>query len=90
MNPILYTRLYEVDYADGTIKVITTNVIVENVLAHVDEEGHRQLMLDKIIDHRTNGNEIKKENGIFTMSTGLKRKNMTTRGWELCVNWKDG
>jgi hypothetical protein len=48
------------------------NAIAENLLAQVDSEGHRQLMLDEIIDHRVNDTAIKKENGTITTKTGMK------------------
>ena len=50
-NPLLDTRAYEVEYSDGTIKILTANIIAENLLAQVDEEGHRQLLLDEVVDH---------------------------------------
>ena len=50
-NLLLDTRAYEVEYSDGTIKILTANIIAENLLAQVDEEGHRQLLLDEVVDH---------------------------------------
>jgi hypothetical protein len=43
------------------------------------------------IDHRTNRHALSKDDG-FTVSgqTGVRRPKITTRGWELCVEWKDG
>ena len=89
-NPILDTRLYEVEFVDGTTEAITANVIAENLLAQVDAEGHRQLLLDEIIDHRTTSSAISKSNGFTTSTNGQRRRKLTTRGWELCVIWKDG
>ena len=67
------------------------NLIAENILSQVDEEGRRQQMLDEIIDHRTTHEAVKKEDGyIVNHKRGTKRKKMTTVGWELCVQWKDG
>ena len=89
-NPILDSRLYEVEFIDGTVEALTANVIAENLLAQVDAEGHRQLMLDEIVDHRSNDKAITKEDGFTTTPHGTRRRKLTTRGWELCVNWKDG
>ena len=89
-NPLLDTRRYEVEYIDGSIEIMSANIIAENVLAQVNEEGHRQLLLDEIIDHRTTKNYIKKEDGFILTRSGQKRPKLTTRGWELCVQWKDG
>ena len=34
--------------------MLSANVILENLLTQIDEEGHRILMLGEIIDHRKN------------------------------------
>jgi hypothetical protein len=51
-NPLLDSRRYEVEYADGHTEELTANIIAENLISQVDEEGRRQMMLDSIIDHR--------------------------------------
>ena len=90
-NPILDSSMYEVEYIDGTIEVLPANLIAENILSQVDQEGHRQMMLDEIIDHRANDAAVKKENGyIVNPRYNTKRRKMTTKGWEICVQWKDG
>jgi hypothetical protein len=89
-NPLLDTRVYEIEFLDGTIEAVTANIIAKNLLSQVDSEGQRQLMLDEIIDHRTNGNEVPLLHGYSTSSNGKRRRKLTTRGWELCVLWKDG
>jgi hypothetical protein len=38
-NPLLNSRKYEVEYADGTIDVLAANIIAENLLAQVDDQG---------------------------------------------------
>ena len=89
-NPLMDSRMYEVEFLDGSIEILTANIIAENLLAQVDSEGHRQLLLKEIVDHRTDGTEVKKENGYFETPQGTRRKKRTTRGWELCLEWKDG
>ena len=42
-------------------EVLTANIISENLLAQVDEEGHRQILLDEIIDHIQDVNDIGNE-----------------------------
>ena len=82
-NPLLDSRVFEVEYEDGTIEPMLTNVIAENILSQVDDEGHKQIMMDEIIDHRRN------ESAISDRNTRQKRLK-TTKGWDLCVQWKDG
>ena len=89
-NPILDSRQYEVEFLDGTIETLTANVIAENLLSQVDEEGHRQLLLEEIVDFRKDDTAIDIKDGIITTNNGVTRKIMTTKGWELCVIWKDG
>ena len=89
-NPLTDTRVYEVEFLDGTKESLSANIIAENLLAQVDEEGHRQLLMDEIIDHRKNTDAIEKKDGVYITRQGTKRHKMTTRGWELCVQWKDG
>ena len=40
-NPIIDTRLYEVEYIDETIDTAAENAIAINILSEVHEEGHR-------------------------------------------------
>ena len=39
-NPLLDLQQYKVEFLDGTIEILTANIIAENLLAQVDEEGH--------------------------------------------------
>ena len=89
-NPLLDTRAYEVEFNNGTIEILTANIIAKNLLAQVDEEGHRQLLLDEIINHHTDTTAIRKKNGFIQTPHGNKRRELTTRGWELCIMWKGG
>ena len=51
-NPILDTRVYEVEYMDGHKASLAANAIAENMFAQVDDEGNRFVMLESIVDHR--------------------------------------
>ena len=90
-NPITDTRLYEIEYMDRSAEVVPANVIAESILSQVDEEGtNRQLVLDEIIDHRSNESAVSIDQASYTASTGRSTRGRTTKGWELCVQWKDG
>ena len=78
------------EFADGTNEIIAANIIAENILSQVDEEGHTQLLLSEIIDHRTNGSEVQESDAFIMTRSGGKRRVRTTKGWELRVFWKDG
>ena len=89
-NPLLDSRKYKVEYADGQVDELTANIIAENLIAQVDEEGRRQMMLSEIIDHRVFPDAIPRSQGTYVNPYGLERRKVTTRGWELLVKWKDG
>ena len=59
-NPLLDSRRYKVEYLDGTTEVLTANIIADNLLDQVDDQGHRHLMIDEIEDHRKNSDAIPK------------------------------
>jgi hypothetical protein len=89
-NPLLDSRKYEVEYVDGHVEELTANLIAENLIAQVDEEGRRQMMLSAIADHRVLSDAIPKSQGTYENAYGVNRRKATTRGWELLVEWRDG
>ena len=62
-NPILDTRVYEVEFMDGHKTSLAANAIAENLFAQVDDEGNRFVLFDAIVDHRTDGTEVQHDNG---------------------------
>ena len=89
-NPILDSRMYEVEYQDGTKASLAVNYIAENLFAPVDKEDNRHVLLDNLIDYRVNGREIKLQDAFITTGTGMRRRRETTIGWVLLAQWKDG
>ena len=89
-NPILDTRMYEIEYLDGERTSLAANNIAENLFAQIDDEGNRQVLMDEIIGHRSNEHAVKQQDAFITTNTGTKRCKETTKGWELLVRWKDG
>ena len=77
-EPVLDTRIYEVMFPDGAVEQYAANLIAENLIGQVDEEGKTHLMLESIDDHRTDGTQA------------TIQGSMTTRGHELKCSWKDG
>jgi hypothetical protein len=88
-NPILDTRVYEVEFSDGQVLEYAANLIAENLYSQVDDEGHHQVMFDEIIDHNSDMTAIFPDDGWTTLN-GKKHRRITTIGWKLCVRWKDG
>ena len=79
-NPILDTRVYEVEYLDGHRASLSANTIAENIFSQVDEEGNRYTILDSIIDHRTDGSEVSDEDAFIESPIGGKKRRKTSRG----------
>lgn len=42
------------------------------------------------MDHRVLPDAIPQSHGTYENSYGVTRRKLTTRGWELLVEWKDG
>ncbi len=84
-NPLLDTRLYKVEFPDETTKAVSANVIAENLLSWADDEGRISSVLREILDHRTNGHTLSKDDGFTTDRKGKRHPRITTRGWELQV-----
>jgi hypothetical protein len=86
-NPLLDTREYLIEFNDGSIDVLTANAIAESMYAQVDAEGRAYSLLDQIIEHKSDGNALSKDDAYLPGTRQLRR---TTKGWKLLVNWKDG
>ena len=89
-NPILDTSQYEVTFSSGAVREYAANVIAENLIAQCDDEGREFQLLQGIISHRTTSEAIKKGDNIITTSSGQQRHKLTTVGWEMLVEWRDG
>ena len=72
-NPILDTRMYEVEYQDGHTEALAANFIAENIFAQVDEEGNRSVLFDVIVDVRTYGTQVLQQYAFVTTSSGTQR-----------------
>ena len=78
MNPVLDSRVYDVMFPDGAVARYAANILAENMIAQVDDEGYRYQLLEAITDHRVDGTQSELQGSY------------TTRGNELKCTWKDG
>ena len=88
-NPILDTRIYDVEFADGQRAELAANVIAQSMYAMCDTEGNQYLLLDGIVDHRKDGTAVERAD-MYVQRGSNKQLKKTTKGWKLCVEWKDG
>jgi hypothetical protein len=89
-NPFLDTRVYEVELEDGEREYYSANLIAENMYSQIDTEGNKYLLLSEIIDHAKDRRAMSKDNGTYVDKHGKPRPRITTQGWQLLVEWKDG
>ena len=88
-NPIMDSRSYEVEFADGTRDKVTANIIAENMYAQIDDHGNQHALLSEIQDHKKDGTALTEEDSWDYRGANKTRK-QTTKGWQLLVAWKDG
>ena len=69
-NPILDTRLYNVEFPDRHIAAYIANVIAKNMYAQVDTEGHTIVIMDEIIDHGIIGSAVSADDLYVTTKNG--------------------
>lgn len=91
-NPILDTRVYEVEFPDGSIKDYAANVLAEALYAQVDETGNRFLLLKDIIDHEKDSTALSQNEAEVINLNGSRNPaiKFTTKGWKFCCQWTDG
>ena len=87
-NPILDTRIYQVEFPDGAVAEYSANIIAENILSQVDSDGYTHNFLSETLGHRSNSEAVMVEDGLIHSKSGLKPI-ITTKGWEIYVKWKD-
>ena len=85
---LMDTRVYNVEFSDGENAELGANIIAECMYAQCDIEGNQYRPLDHIVDHRKDNNAVCKDYKDVTVN-GKIYKQKTTRGWKLCIEWKD-
>ena len=63
-------------------------MIAECMYAQCDIEQNQYSLMDHIVDYRKDNNVFRKDNQNVT-GNGKSYKQKTTRGWQLCIEWKD-
>ena len=50
-NPILDTRIYQVEFSGGKVTELITNVIAESMYVQCDADRNEYLLLDALVDY---------------------------------------
>ena len=82
-NPLLNTYLAEFD--DGHVAEYGANMIAEAIYNQVDSDGFDEVLFNEVIGHRKNADALPAE--ALSPDTSPRR---TTKGWDICIEWKDG
>ena len=57
-NPILDTRVYNVEFSDGENAELGANINLECMYAQCDIEGNQYRLTDHIVDYRKDSNAV--------------------------------
>jgi hypothetical protein len=89
-NPILDTHEYEVSFPDRSTDCYAANMIAESLYSQVDADSREFILMKEIVDHQLDGSAVPVEDTYYVNPNGRTTRRMTTKGWKLLVEWKDG
>jgi hypothetical protein len=89
-NPILDTRIYNIEFDDGDVTELTTNLIAESIYLQCDPYGNQYLLLDQLIDHRSTDRAVALPDQVVHRKDGKTYRRKMTTGLQLCCQWMDG
>jgi hypothetical protein len=87
-NPILDSRTCEVELSDGEVTEYSANIIAKNMFAQCNIEGNQFLLMSALVDHKKEGHAVEVADS-FVHRGSTCHQQITTKGWQLCVEWKD-
>ena len=76
-NPILDTRTYDVEFPNGEEAEYAANVIAENMYAQCDAEGNQYLLMESLVDFKSDGHAVKVAD-MYLNRNGRKHMRKTT------------
>ncbi|GFH50714.1 hypothetical protein CTEN210_07190 [Chaetoceros tenuissimus] len=89
-NPILDTRVYQLQFPDGRVEEYAVNMIAENLFEQADENSWDSGIIEEFLDIRKDDSvAVPKEQGMYFNAAGVERNVVTTKGWEVQVKWRD-
>ena len=83
------SSVYEVEFEDGAVERHHANIIAEHICSQTDQDGHGRTLMDEIIDHESDGNVVKKGDGISRAKNGAPIPMQTTKGWWMLARLND-
>ena len=89
-NPIFDTRKYVVEFVSGEEAELSANDIAQSMYAQCDPDGNQYVLFDSIVDYRRSTTALTKADHKVVKANGRTFLRRSTKGWQLCVHWKDG
>lgn len=74
---------------DGTVKEYSANITAVNLFTQIDQADEKKLLICEIIDHKTDGSAVHADDMTLTHKDGKVTQRHTTKGWWLCVWYRD-
>ena len=82
--------MYQLEFPDGRVDEYSVNIIAENLMTQVDDNGWDTGVLKEIVSFRRDAKiAIDKDNGSILVN-GISKPVITTKGWDVQVLWIDG
>jgi hypothetical protein len=61
------------------------------IYSQIDEEENHHVILKELVDHKSYGSAVKVDNSYIVSKNGTNwTRRLTTEGWKLLVEWRDG
>ena len=86
----LDTRDYEIEWDNGRLSAAAANVIAESKYDMCDDDGNRVMLFDAIVGHIRCLPANTPADQKFVDKNGKVQYKRSTKGWQMCVQWKDG
>ena len=82
--------MWEVTFVGGTIQEFSTNVIAESLYTDMDDNGHTDQLLSRIVDHRSDDLALLNEDAFLPhrLAIDIERK-LQKVGFSLLNGWTD-
>ena len=87
---MLYTRIYDIMFMEGTVQQLAVNVIALSMYKHVDSEGFTTKILDQVQRYWKTDEAIETYDGYFKDSKGRSLRKITTKGYYFLAKFRDG
>ncbi len=87
-NPILDMRLYDMEFLDGEVTLLTANMIAQAMYAQCDINDNEYLLLECFVDIQKDPTSISLDNQ-KAVQNNQEYLHCTTLGWHVCCQWME-